>query len=78
MVPAVVRAMQARAESPPEIHSPEELEAYAAQQLAEVDALIAEIEEALKDAKGMLKAWLEGALKGLQVARAAWSVWKRG
>lgn len=80
MIPAPI-LQRLRAESgPPKIRSAEELDAYVKSRILELDGLIQDIEmeiERLSKANGgkEARAWLSGALKGLQLARAAWSLW---
>jgi hypothetical protein len=84
MIPALVqRQLQARvSDPPPKIHSTEELDAYLKKHIAELDALVADVEKeieklatAKKAEEKELRAWFKGALRGLQLARGSWSWW---
>ncbi len=87
MVPAMLqRRIQLRAEEgpPPSPRSIEELDAYVNAHISELVNIIHEVEqeiERLSKAKSAeereLRAWLQGALKGLQLALSAWSRWRR-
>lgn len=77
------RRLQQAAEAapdPPVIHTLEELNAYVQTRVAEIDALIGDCEKEIAklDAKEKVtRAWFAGALKGLQMTRAAWSWWQK-
>ena len=66
---------------PPKIHTAEELDAYVKERISELDSLIQECEKQIaeltlkKDKE--IRAWFMGALKGLQLAREAWSWWEK-
>ena len=76
---AAAFARPQQAAPPLTIHSPEELDAYVAERLMELDTLIREAEKAIetltskKDEK--VRAWYLGALSGLKLARSAWNWW---
>ena len=78
LVAAAQRRMQVEAQEPPVIHTLEEMNAYVATRVAEIDALIVDCEKevAKLDAKEkVVRAWFSGLMEGIQLARAAWSWW---
>ena len=80
---ALARQQQMRlaeATPPPQIHSPEELDAYVTERVKELDALIVECETSIESLKlkkdEKVRAWYLGALNGLKLARSAWIWWQ--